>query len=159
MKYILISLGLFIVGCVSVPHYDNFAYYEECSNSEAFYLYSTDDTTSQTIAFIPANTTFYTRTGHRHKYLKLYYGSHHGFAYNKKFHFRKVWHPMLPADLIVQQDHNYSLWESKDNTSPVSDSYPSPAGNSGKSVHVKGYYRKNGTYVHPYTRSAPSRRH
>lgn len=26
---------------------------------------------------------------------------------------------------------------------------------AGKSVHVRGYYRKNGTYVPPYTRSAP----
>ena len=26
----------------------------------------------------------------------------------------------------------------------------------GKSVNVKGYYRKNGTYVAPHTRSAPS---
>ena len=26
-------------------------------------------------------------------------------------------------------------------------------------VQVKGYYRKNGTYVAPYTRSAPRKRH
>lgn len=29
---------------------------------------------------------------------------------------------------------------------------------SGGSVHVRGYYRKNGTYVAPYSRSSPSRR-
>ncbi len=29
-------------------------------------------------------------------------------------------------------------------------------GNNGGSVHVKGYYRKNGTYVRPHTRSSPS---
>lgn len=29
---------------------------------------------------------------------------------------------------------------------------------SGGTVHVKGYYRKDGTYVAPYDRRAPSRR-
>lgn len=29
---------------------------------------------------------------------------------------------------------------------------------SGGAVHVKGYYRKNGTYVKPHTRSSPKRR-
>jgi len=29
---------------------------------------------------------------------------------------------------------------------------------TGGPVHVRGYYRKNGTYVSPHTRSAPSRR-
>ncbi|HFI4796494.1 MULTISPECIES: hypothetical protein [Elizabethkingia] len=39
-------------------------------------------------------------------------------------------------------------------------SYPSSGYSSGYSsgtVHVKGYYRKNGTYVQPYTRRAPRR--
>lgn len=31
--------------------------------------------------------------------------------------------------------------------------------NAGGTVNVKGYYRKNGTYVKPHTRSAPTRRH
>jgi hypothetical protein len=30
---------------------------------------------------------------------------------------------------------------------------------SGGTVQVKGYYRKNGTYVKPYTRSAPKSHH
>lgn len=29
---------------------------------------------------------------------------------------------------------------------------------TGGTVHVKGYYRKNGTYVRPHTRSAPRKR-
>lgn len=33
-----------------------------------------------------------------------------------------------------------------------------PASSSGGSVQVKGYYRKNGTYVRPHTRNAPRRR-
>lgn len=34
--------------------------------------------------------------------------------------------------------------------------FVTPVFAGGKSVNVKGYYRKNGTYVAPYTRSAPS---
>ena len=37
------------------------------------------------------------------------------------------------------------------------DTYTSSGSYSGKTVHVRGYYRKNGTYVKPHTRSAPSR--
>lgn len=32
---------------------------------------------------------------------------------------------------------------------------PSSSGGSGGSVYVNGYYRRDGTYVHPYTRAAP----
>jgi hypothetical protein len=31
------------------------------------------------------------------------------------------------------------------------------SGSSGGSVHVRGYYRKDGTYVRPHTRRSPSR--
>jgi hypothetical protein len=40
--------------------------------------------------------------------------------------------------------------------SPSSSYTPAPADGT---VNVKGYYRKDGTYVHPHTRSAPSRKH
>lgn len=32
---------------------------------------------------------------------------------------------------------------------------PSPSSSAGKDVHVRGYTRKDGTYVPPHTRSAP----
>jgi hypothetical protein len=35
---------------------------------------------------------------------------------------------------------------------------PSSSYSGGGTVHVRGYYRKNGTYVQPHTRSAPHRR-
>lgn len=43
-------------------------------------------------------------------------------------------------------------------TSSSSQYKSTPVRSSGGSVHVKGHYRKNGTYVRPYTRSAPRRR-
>ena len=33
------------------------------------------------------------------------------------------------------------------------------AADTTKTVHVKGYYRKDGKYVAPYTRSAPRKKH
>ncbi|MBB6238470.1 hypothetical protein HDC90_003103 [Pedobacter sp. AK013] len=46
----------------------------------------------------------------------------------------------------------------KNNTSSVSSSSTSRSTtSSGGTVHVKGYTRKNGTYVSPHTRSAPRR--
>jgi hypothetical protein len=39
----------------------------------------------------------------------------------------------------------------------LSPSNPSPSQTSGKTVHVKGYTKKDGTYVAPYNRRAPKR--
>lgn len=45
-----------------------------------------------------------------------------------------------------------------DSTINTQKTYSSPRQSSGGTVQVKGYYRKNGTYVRPHTRSAPRRR-
>ncbi|WP_353166774.1 hypothetical protein [Empedobacter brevis] len=51
--------------------------------------------------------------------------------------------------------YNYSNSNSSNYNSYKSSSSQS---SSSGTVNVKGYYRKNGTYVKPHTRSAPSRR-
>jgi len=68
------------------------------------------------------------------------------------------------------QKKYFSSFVSKDNYQGVKkynysnssnyNSYKSSSSQSSSSgtVNVKGYYRKNGTYVKPHTRSAPSRR-
>lgn len=43
-------------------------------------------------------------------------------------------------------------------TSNGSSAGTSPGGSPGGVVHVRGYYRKNGTYVRPHTRSSPRRK-
>jgi hypothetical protein len=49
----------------------------------------------------------------------------------------------------------FKYWKFSDDSTYVwTKDNPSFSGLSGGDVHVKGYYRKNGTYVHPYTRSA-----
>jgi hypothetical protein len=45
------------------------------------------------------------------------------------------------------------------NSSKTKHSSSYSSSGSGGTVNVKGYYRKNGTYVRPHTRSAPTRRH
>lgn len=46
--------------------------------------------------------------------------------------------------------------DSADARRPTGESSASP--NSGGSVHVRGYYRRDGTYVRPHTRSRPGSR-
>lgn len=58
---------------------------------------------------------------------------------------------------------NADIEYSRPSSSYASSSYSSPSssgggGSGGDTVYVKGYYRSNGTYVHPYTRSAPHRK-
>jgi endonuclease YncB( thermonuclease family) len=48
--------------------------------------------------------------------------------------------------------------ETTSTSSPSSGSTSSGSSSAGKEVHVKGYYRKDGTYVRPHTRSAPKRK-
>lgn len=54
---------------------------------------------------------------------------------------------------------NYSMSNNSSNYNSSSNyTKSSTTTSSGGSVHVKGYTRKNGTYVAPHTRSAPRRR-
>lgn len=67
-------------------------------------------------------------------YKKIKYGKYKGWAYNPKYSY-------------AESNNNYRSGNS-------SRKYSSPS-NSSKTVHVKGYTRKDGTYVKPHTRSAP----
>jgi len=44
-------------------------------------------------------------------------------------------------------------------TQPRKKKYTKRKDHAPKTVHVKGYRKKNGTYVHSYYRRAPKRRH
>lgn len=56
------------------------------------------------------------------------------------------------VQVIPSSNHYNNSSSSRSN----SNSYKST--HSGGKVHVKGYYRKDGTYVRPHTRSAPKRK-
>lgn len=92
------------------------------------------------ITSVPKNTQVYiSNKSNRKNFKKIKWGNYYGWAYNP----------------------NYTIYSSY---TPVSQSSyrptytPSSSKSSGGSVSVKGYYRKDGTYVKPHTRSAPKRR-
>lgn len=60
-------------------------------------------------------------------------------------------------DRVRQADTAARLQTSSSSTPRPTTPTPSASGSSGRTVHVKGYYRKDGTYVQPHTRRPPSR--
>jgi hypothetical protein len=81
----------------------------------------------------------------RKSYRKVRFGEYSGYICNKKFQSEvKVSKYQLPYLVRVTD----STRQTK-----ISPSYIPSSG----TVSVKGYYRKDGTYVRPHTRSAPKR--
>lgn len=93
------------------------------------------------ITTIPKDTQVYiSNKANKKNYKKIKWGNYYGLAYNPSY-------------------TSYSAYTSAEsyNTSTPSYNY-TPSTSSGGTVHVKGYTRKDGTYVRPHTRSAPRRR-
>lgn len=155
MKKLLILILLGVISCAS-PRYDTQKYYSEYYHTDGYYVYPTDDINSTPIVYIPPGNTAHSRSRKHMKYLKVYYGSHHGYVLNRRFKRHKTHYRKIPENIYVEQDKNYVSWIQNftpPQTKEKSTYYPSTGG----TVNVKGYYRKNGTYVRPYTRRAPSR--
>lgn len=57
------------------------------------------------------------------------------------------------ADSFARRDDDESLGESADER--FGSSGPSDGASGSGSVHVRGYYRRDGTYVHSYSRRRP----
>ena len=165
-KYLPFILLLTIISCAKIPQYDGYNYFVECENNEDSYLYPLDNKTSQPILSIPRKTVLYTRSNRKGKYIKVYYGSHYGYVLNRKFKFKKSRLNSIPAHKIQEQNLIYQAWANsfvprsyRHSRSYSSYSTSSHYRSRGGTVKVRGYYRKNGSYVRPHTRSAPSRRH
>jgi hypothetical protein len=108
-------------------------YYTATVNTDTA-LYSSQDAGNPTLHIVPAGSAVYVNTKKSRKnYYKIKYGSHTGWAYNP----------------------SYTLSTTRATTS--SSNYTTPS-SSGNTVQVNGYYRKDGTYVRPHTRSAPKRK-
>jgi hypothetical protein len=138
---------------------DTTTYLYECERvTDGCYIYPTDNVASQPIVYIPPNTKVYTRTVKRGSLFKVYYGTHTGYVINRDFKFTKTQYKAIPDNIVQEQDNNFVVLGNKPQL-PVSQSSGSQSSYSsgGGSVHVSGYYRKNGTYVSPYTRRSPSR--
>ncbi|MCT3704275.1 hypothetical protein HZQ89_17910 [Elizabethkingia anophelis] len=91
---------------------------------------------NERITTIPKNTQVYiSRKDRKTTYKRIKWSELIGWSYN-------------PVYTSIDSRYPYS-----------SDSYytPSSSSSSGGSVHVRGYYRKDGTYVSPHTRRSPRR--
>ena len=99
-----------------------------------------DKNLNEPITYIPANTEVLVSGAKARK--KIKYGSYSGYA----------WNPSYSGS--TNYGNNYS---SKSSTSKRTKAYSSPP-SGGKSVHVKGYTRKDGTYVKSHTRSSARRK-
>lgn len=131
MKRLLLFAILFIFSSCTTYEYVYFL-----SPTE---LYRKPVDSSESYFVIPADTPLY-MSKDATVYRKIKYKKYKGFVYSPNYRYvdYKFKNDTIPANRSIN-----------------SDSYePS----SGGTVHVKGYYRKDGTYVRPHTRKAPKKR-
>lgn len=138
MKRIL-SLIFFIVICIITLSCST-NYYSVLLSEDAR-IYSTTDTVN-IVTTIPKNTKiFLSSKPHKGSYRKIKWNNYTGWAYNPVYTSYSNYVPLKnTSETSSYQDNSISTYS------------------SGGSVSVKGYHRKDGTYVRPHTRSAPSRR-
>jgi hypothetical protein len=114
--------------------------------TEPINVYAIVDTTSIISYTIPVGSLVLTQKKSK-KYHYVIYETYKGYVYNPNY---KNYHRYNSSiDGIL---YGYSTTKTSS-----SSSYNSSSSSSGGSVNVKGYYRKNGTYVSPHTRSSPGR--
>lgn len=132
-KLLLLFLLPFLFSCTN--------YYYVVVDSDTP-LYQTRSDEGATIFTVPAKEGVYIDGKKTKKFRKIKYNGYIGWASNPNY---------TGSDV----KSNYT------SRSSSSSSYKSRKSYSGssKTVKVKGYTRKDGTYVKPHTRSAPKRRH
>jgi hypothetical protein len=109
-------------------------YYNVTVNADTI-LYSSGNDGSSLVYRVPSGSSVYIKGKKSKKYRKIKYGNYAGWAY----------YPNYTAS------SHYSSSSNSSSSTRKSSNYSRP----GKTVNVKGYYRKNGTYVRPHTRSSP----
>jgi hypothetical protein len=111
-------------------------YYSVTVNAETV-LYSSGNDESSVVYRVPSGSSVYIKGKKSKRYRKIKYGNYAGWAYY--------------PDYSASSHYSSSSSSSSSSSTRSSSNYSSP----GKTVNVKGYYRKNGTYVRPHTRSSP----
>ena len=111
-------------------------YYSVTVNAETV-LYSSGNDGSSVVYSVPSGSVVYIKGKKSKKYRKIKYGNSAGWAYYPNY--------------TASTNNSSSSSSSSSSSTRSSSNYSSP----GKTVNVKGYYRKNGTYVRPHTRSSP----
>jgi hypothetical protein len=106
-------------------------------------IYQNTRNDSQSITFIPKGYNAFVTSGSK-KYRKVKWKNYKGWAINPVY--------SLPTK------SNYSSTANSTYKTPSNYTTRNSSTNSSGTVHVKGYTRKDGTYVRPHTRSAPKRK-
>lgn len=107
-------------------------------------IYQNTRNDSQSIAFIPKGYSAFITSGSK-KYRKVKWKNYKGWAINPVYSLPKTSNYSSAANSTYKTPSNYTTRNSSTNS-------------SGGTVHVKGYTRKDGTYVRPHIRSAPKRK-
>jgi hypothetical protein len=125
---LLLMLAYLTTSCVN--------YYNVTVNADTV-LYSSGNDESSVVYSVPSGSSVYIKGKKSKKYRKIKYGNYAGWAY----------YPNYTATSHYSSRYSSSSFSRTRSSSNYS--------NPGKTVNVKGYYRKNGTYVRPHTRSSP----
>ena len=105
-------------------------------------LYSKSNSETSTTVIPKGTEVYLSSKPNRKNYRKIKWGNYYGWANNPQH----------------STYSNYTITLSYTSPTVSSGSSYSTGSSSGGSVSVKGYARKDGTYVRPHTRSAPRRR-
>lgn len=132
-----------------------------CETIAPVKMYSSPDLHS-TYVEIPSGKNLIS-TGKYKKYRKARYGDNRGYVYKTKFRSEKkianIYEWIFDSEMSAYRHYTTSS-SPKKTTSNIPSTYrtKTSSSTSNGTVHVKGYYRKDGTYVKPHTRRAPRRR-
>jgi len=139
-----LALSLAIYFCAILTSCSNIYYVGQ--TTEPLKVFYEPDTTSLLTYTISVGSKVLTKKKSR-KYHYVVFDAHKGYAYEPTFINYHKYKSSVDGEL-----YGYTSSKTKNSSSNSSSG-------SGGTVNVNGYYRKNGTYVKPYTRSAPTRKH
>ena len=128
IKIILYLIILFNISCVS-------NYYTAILTDDTV-LYKNIETKEEIIT-VPKNVkVFLSRNYYKDKYRKIRFGNYYGLAYEPKYSL----YSSLEANTSTKTTNYYNKYNT------------STSGTG--TIYVRGYYRKDGTYVRPHSRSS-----
>ncbi|MDI5888528.1 hypothetical protein [Flavobacterium yafengii] len=132
-KLLLILVCALFTSCVTNYYFVNI--------EEDTPIYKNINGRSESIIVIPKGNNAFIAFGTK-KHRKIKWKTYNGWAINP-----------------IYSNPTNSNYSRKSKSSSKNCNSSSSRSSSGGTVHVKGYTRKDGTYVRPHTRSAPKRKH
>jgi hypothetical protein len=120
-------------------------------------LYPIDKSVSKSNLTIPSSNLILIKKQLQNEVYYVIYKNNIGYIYNPKFYFKRKYNYFLDGSVygyyhLTKKDEKKLKKIKKYETQKYY--YERTSGE----VNVKGYYRKDGTYVRPHTRSAPRKR-